>query len=112
VSCLSGSSQPLMSTKEPPVVPKFTCETEAAALLNCVAGTEYVEHKCVALMKRLRKCIQVSVYCALIAGQRLSPARHEQQCYLWFCVSRDPAILHVQRTAQHGPSNWAPQALP
>ena len=40
------------------VVSKFACDKEAEALLNCVAETEYVEHKCIQRMKRLRKCVQ------------------------------------------------------
>lgn len=38
--------------------PKFACEEEAALLLNCISADEYVEHKCVQYMKRLRKCVQ------------------------------------------------------
>jgi hypothetical protein len=47
---------PEVSHPEP--VPKFVCEVEAAALLNCVAANDFHEHKCLALMKKLRKCIQ------------------------------------------------------
>jgi hypothetical protein len=39
-------------------VSKFVCEVEATALLNCIAAEDYVEHKCVSLMKKLRKCVQ------------------------------------------------------
>jgi hypothetical protein len=38
--------------------PKFACEEEAALLLNCIAAADYVEHKCVQYMKKLRKCVQ------------------------------------------------------
>jgi hypothetical protein len=38
-------------------VSKFTCQTEASDLLNCIAASDYVEQKCVTRMKRLRKCI-------------------------------------------------------
>lgn len=46
-----------MSSDTAPV-PKFACEKEASNLLNCIAGVEYVEQKCVTYMKRLRKCVQ------------------------------------------------------
>lgn len=39
-------------------VARFACDKEAQALLNCVAEREYVEHKCIQHMKRLRKCVQ------------------------------------------------------
>lgn len=38
--------------------PKFACEVEAAKLLNCIASSQYVEQKCVAYLKALRKCVQ------------------------------------------------------
>lgn len=47
-----------MPPKQQPVQPKFACEEEAALLLNCISADEYVEHKCVQYMKRLRKCVQ------------------------------------------------------
>lgn len=47
-----------MPAKESAVRPKFACEEEAALLLNCISADEYVEHKCVQYMKRLRKCVQ------------------------------------------------------
>jgi hypothetical protein len=47
-----------MPESDPNLKPKFVCEVEAAALLNCVAASDYHEAKCVALMKKLRKCIQ------------------------------------------------------
>lgn len=37
---------------------KFACEEETALLLNCIAADEYIEHKCVQYMKKLRKCVQ------------------------------------------------------
>lgn len=46
------------ANEESSVRPKFACEGEAALLLNCISADEYIEHKCVQYMKRLRKCVQ------------------------------------------------------
>lgn len=47
-----------MGSEQKGTIPRFVCAKEASDLLNCIAANEYVEHKCLDRMKKLRKCTQ------------------------------------------------------
>jgi len=41
-----------------PLEQAFVCAPEASALMNCAATTPYIEQRCLALLKRLRRCVE------------------------------------------------------